>query len=72
MSRTVYGIDGRTVSRAEFERRKDAMKEAGGWFCAKTTTGGETGWELVDADGVKYQYIAVSEGDRNTQTLRRV
>lgn len=69
---TLHRIDGKKVTKAEFERLFATLKESGGWFCAETTTGGETGWEAVDPNGAKYQYTAVTDGDRNTQDLRRL
>jgi hypothetical protein len=64
-------IDGKEVSRAEFDRVLSTIKETGGWFCAETTTGGRTGWNGVDPRGVKYRYVAVSDGGREVQELVR-
>lgn len=71
-SATAYRIDGKDVSKAEFQRLFATLKETGGWFCAETTTGGETGWEAQAPDGTKYQYTAVTDGDRNSQALQRL
>jgi len=65
-------IDGRPVSRAEFDLLFKTLKQTDGWFCDETTTGGETGWNAVDPQGVKYRYKAVTDGDQNTQSLERL
>jgi hypothetical protein len=64
-------IDGKVVSRAEFDRLFSTLKESGGWFCAETDTGGRTGWDAVDPRGVAYHYVATTDGGQDTWELQR-
>jgi hypothetical protein len=70
--KTGYHIDGKRVSRAEFDLLFKTLRETGGWFCHETTTGGETGWEAADPRGVKYRYTATTDDGRNIQELDRI
>jgi hypothetical protein len=67
-----WRIEGREVSREEFERRMDALQNAGGWYCAETTTGGRTGWKVQDPQGAVFQYTATTDGDRQSFVLERL
>ena len=64
-------IDGVKVSRRAFDRFLAALTQTDGWYCDETTTGGETGWNLRDAAGVKYAFKAVQDGETSTLDLRR-
>jgi len=70
--RTTCKIDGKNVSRADFDRFLATLTRTDGWFCDETTTGGETGWNLRDAAGVKYAFKAVQDGDTSTLEIERL
>jgi hypothetical protein len=70
--RVTCRIDGQTVSRAEFDRFLATLEGSEDWYCAETTTGGETGWKMKDARGVVYDYTAVQDGDTSTLEIQRL
>jgi hypothetical protein len=67
-----WEINGRSVTRAEFERFLGTLREVPGtWYCAETTTGGETGHHALDSAGNLYEYQAVTDDSGDRSTLRR-
>ena len=69
--RTTCTIDGKEVTRREFDRFLATLTQTDGWYCDETTTGGETGWNLRDAAGVKYTFKAVQDGGLSTLDIER-
>lgn len=57
-----YTIDGKKVSRTQFDKFLKGLEEIKGtWFCDETTEGGNTGYDAKDKQGTVYQYRAESE-----------
>jgi hypothetical protein len=69
--RTTCALDGKKVPRAEFDRFLATLIQTDGWYCAETTTGGETGWNAVDAAGIRYAFKAVQDGGTSTLEISR-
>ena len=66
-----YSIDAKVVDNGKFENFFKTLKEVEGtWFCAETTDGGITGYDMMDHNGVKYHYRihATAGGSRYTLT----
>ena len=68
-------IDGRAVSLAEFEAFLETLTEVPHtWYCAETNTGGSTGYEGTDADGLMEAALEagaedVVEGEENIDVV---
>lgn len=65
-------IDGRSVSKAEYERLRKKLKATGeGWYCKKTPGGGRTGHEAKAPDGTLYVVEAVTDSAGGRQSITR-
>jgi hypothetical protein len=69
--RVTCRIDGKEVSREEFDRFLDTLRQTDGWYCDETTAGGETGWNAEDASGAKFTFKAVQDGGTSTLEIER-
>jgi hypothetical protein len=69
-----YLIDNKSVSKNEFEVFLAKLKQVPGtWFCAETSKGGVTGYDVGDNKGGLYSYKSESSsnGSLNTLTSKR-
>lgn len=65
-------IDDTVVNREEFEKFLKTLKEVPHtWFCAESTTGGETGYDAADWLGNIYEYRAISENSNNHWSIKK-
>jgi len=71
MPRVSWSIDGVEVPREKYEAFVESLKPAGGWFCEKTSEGGNTGQDLEDASGVLYEQLSVTEREGSRHSIRR-
>ena len=71
MSPDSWSIDGAPVSRKAYEDFAAGLTPAGGWFCEKTSEGGNTGEDLKDASGVLYEQISMSSREGTRHSIRR-
>src|SRR5436190_22542990 len=67
---TSWSIDGVEVPREKYEGFAARLKPAGGWFCEKTSEGGNTGEDLKDASGVLYEQLSVTERKGSRHSIR--
>jgi hypothetical protein len=71
-STTEYTIDGKSVSKEEFEKFLSGLKELSGtWYCAETSTGGITGYNAADKKNVIYEYKTTSDSGKSINAIRR-
>jgi hypothetical protein len=61
MPHVSWSIDGVSVDRSRYESFVANLKPAGGWFCEKTSEGGNTGQDLEDAGGVLYEQVSSTD-----------
>lgn len=67
-----YTLDGRIITEAEFSQFKDSLKEVKGtWFCAETSTGGITGYDAKDINGILYEIRLISDNKMDENSIRR-
>ena len=67
-----YTIDDRRVTANAFALfEKSLAEKKGTWSCAETMEGGIVRYEAVDANGVLYEYRAVTETGRSAFSIRR-
>ncbi len=69
---TEYTIDDKKVSKKEFNNFLSGLKEQEHtWFCDETSTGGMTGYDGKDKDGVLYEYRAETDSGSQKNTIKK-
>jgi len=67
-----YKINDSIVTQKKFDLFLSSLKEVERtWYCKKTTTGGKTGYDVTDKNGTIYTYIAVTDGKKNTNAIKK-
>src|ERR1035438_1215619 len=65
-----YQIENKTVGQKEFETFLSSLKELEHtWFCAETSTGGRTGYDAQDKNGIVYEYRAITENKKSRSMI---
>ena len=71
-SKTEYSIDNKKVSEKSFNKFLSGLTEIKGtWYCAETTTGGRTGYDMKDKNGIVYKYCASSDLNESKISLSK-
>jgi hypothetical protein len=67
---TIYTINDSAVTEKKFNEFLTGLKEIEGtWYCAETTTGGRTGYEAKDKNGMVYVYKAETDLNKNLNSI---
>ena len=66
-----WSIDDLPVSREVYEAFLAGLTFAGGWFCEKTSEGGNTGENLKDASGNQYEKLSTTDREGTRHSIRR-
>jgi hypothetical protein len=66
-----WSIDGVAVSREAYDDFLAGLTAAGGWFCEKTSEGGNTGEDLKDASGNLYEQLSTTGREGTRHSIRR-
>jgi len=70
--KSAWSIQGKTVSREEYEKFVAGLKKTGtGWYCKETSEGGVTGEDMKDAEGIIYQVRIASDLEGVSHEIRR-
>ena len=71
MPNVSWSIDGVSVTRTQYDAFVANLQPAGGWFCEKTSEGGNTGQDLKDAGGVLYDQLSMTDRQGTRHSIRR-
>ena len=70
---TGYFLDGKEVDQPTYTRFAATLTEVPHtWFCDEESDGGTTGYDGVDAAGVRYRVRSVSRSTGSRSTIERV
>lgn len=66
-----YTINDTAVNVKKFDEFLKSLKEVEGtWYCAETKTGGRTGYNAKDKNGIVYEYMSETDSNKSINSIR--